>query len=115
MTQIVTTVSGFPEMSFWRDEYLCKNISAANQAVLCNIKFANDKSMTGNFETLFNITQGKESGYADPMPNSLYNIQTLKNILDAGENSINIMEPENQNKTFEEAIQGRKEQWVSIS
>ena len=102
-------------MSYWRDQYLCKNISQANMDTLCSIKFSNDTSMTGNFETLFNITQGQEKNFEDPLPNSLYNFLTLKKIIAAGEGSINIMDTENVNVTFAEAIKAQKQEWVEIS
>ena len=53
------------------------------------MEFSDPKSFD-NLEELFNITQGEESGWADPKPSSLYNIQTLKAILSAGEQSIDI-------------------------
>lgn len=41
VTQVVDTVSGYPEIIFWRDQYLCKTVSANNKAELCSVTFAN--------------------------------------------------------------------------
>lgn len=108
VVDLVTTVSGWPEMSYWRDDYLCKKISTANHAELCGVQFSDPRSFT-NFEALFNITQGDEAGYADPLPSSLYNLQTLKGILDAGDNSINILDPETKDVAFADAILPRRD------
>lgn len=101
-------------MSYWRDEYLCKKISDDNKAALCSVEFSDPKVFT-NFEALFNITQGPEMEYADPPPSSLYNIQTLKRLISAGEGSLDITQDEYKTKTFEEAIAPMLTQWTMLS
>jgi len=67
------------------------------------VKFSNPSS-ENNFEALFNITQGKDSGYLDPLSSSLFNVQSLKKIIDIGEKSINIMDKDHKDTSFEDAI-----------
>ena len=92
---------GYPEIKYWTDEYLCKKISDSNKDALCNVVFFKDKTnKTANFEYLFNTSFVNSSSgsdiYEDPLPSSLFNVQTLKQLILAGEGSINIIE----NKTI---------------
>ena len=64
-----------------------------------------------NFQHLFNLTGPTEG--SDPGPGSLYNVTTLKALLDAGENSGNIMV--DQTITFEDAVKARLDTWRSLS
>ena len=114
VTKIVDTVSGFPEISYWRDEYFCKKASTENQAKLCSVEFSNPASFN-NFEELFNITQGASKGYADPLPSSLFNVKTLKRLIKAGEGSVDITDPEFADVAFEDAIKGQRDLWLILS
>lgn len=66
-----------------------------------------------NFEALFNITSG--DNFSDPKASSLYNVETLKYLLEVGEASINIMETDQQDVSFEEAILTRQFDWIMLS
>ena len=92
---------GYPEIKYWTDEYLCKQISAINKASLCNVVFYNsltDKEV--NFEYLFNSDSDVTHG--DPLQMSLFNVQTLKQLIAVGDASINIIE--NKKTTYGHAI-----------
>jgi hypothetical protein len=45
----------------------------------------------------------------DPLPSSIYNVQTLKNLVFAGENSINILK--NNSTNFNDAISENLNLW----
>ena len=95
VVDLVDTVSGFPEIKYWYDYEFCTNISPSNKAILCPdnapVTFYRDPSnATANFEYLFNITSEGDK-FADPHESSLYNITTLKELLDIGERTPNLM------------------------
>jgi len=89
---VVDTVVGWPEIIFWRDEYLCKNISTTNVDALCNVVFSDKTNATNNLYGLFNLSSIAEDGsYQDPLESSLFNLDTLKSLISAGEAAKNIM------------------------
>lgn len=59
VTDIVNSVSGYPEMSFWRDHYLCnESISDHNRQKLCGVQFTNLNEGGIDLLFMFNITSG---------------------------------------------------------
>jgi hypothetical protein len=92
VTKVVDTVSGYPEIIYWRDAWLCPNISAENKEALCGVEFFRNKSdpNIANFEYLFNLSSGGDK-YLDPEPSSLFNVQTLKKLIACGEGSVDII------------------------
>ena len=114
VTKISNAVSGFPEISYWRDEFLCKQISDANKAELCSVQFSDPKSFN-NFEALFNMSQGEANKWADPKVSSLFNVQTLKSVLDAGSRSVDITTEKSKDVAFKDAIAPAQSQWIRLS
>ena len=87
-----------------------KIISLNNTEELCHIKFISDNNTYYNLN-LFHIKEG--NGREAPQEESLYNITTLKALLELGANSTNIIkEP---NKTFAEAIEPNRTDWTKMS
>ena len=112
VTAIVNSVSGYPEISYWRDEYLCKKISDHNKDALCNVKFTNIEEGGIDLLFMFNITSGGDR-FDNPEPSSLYNIRTLKKLIAIGDASIDIVA--NKDTNFEDAVAGNMEDWILIS
>ena len=114
MPESSSTSVGYPEIKFWLDYYLCIKISSINKDALCSIKFYNDLTPgSNNYENIFstfklNNTNGTEN-YDDPGIWSLFNVQTLKKIISAGEGSINIIE--NTSTSYGVAILPKKAEW----
>ena len=103
----MSTVSGYPEIHYWQQDYLCAktNISYTNYHKLCNVTFA-DKHSMNNLNYLFDMDS---FGLYDPPACSLYNVSTLKTLLDVGERSVNIIT--NPKVTFEEAVYKTLDEW----
>ena len=91
VTKVVSTVSGYPEIFYWQQYYLCDpaktKISDTNKDKLCNVTFA-DKHKFDNLNYLFDMNS---SSGGNPEASSLYNISTLKTLIDVGERSVNII------------------------
>jgi hypothetical protein len=97
---VLNTITGYPEIFYWQQDYLCdkakSNITDGNKAELCSVKF--DDNLDYNFNNLnylfdmdTNPFDKKGYGIWDPAPSSLYNITTLKSLLDVGERTVNIL------------------------
>eukprot|EP00347_Sterkiella_histriomuscorum_P022889 403336776 len=94
VTQQVDTATGWPEIGFFK-------IALFNPTILKNVdlfkRFENVKLYTGftpdqiklNPEYLFDMTDGKGG---DPLPNSLFNIDTLQQLLDLGSQAIDVID-----------------------
>lgn len=122
VTKVVNTVSGYPEIFYWQQDYLCNraktNISDSNRDKLCSVTFA-DKHKLDNLGYLFDMDSNiipmgvKNPSIWDPSASSLYNVTTLKSLIDAGERSVNIIQ--NPEVTFEDAINDTLNDWKQLS
>lgn len=77
------TVTGYPEISYFKNSYLKDQVSAENWAIFERIHlYANLSDPTANYEHLWNLTNALGE---DPDANSFFNIQSLKqfNVLGA--------------------------------
>lgn len=69
---VTNTVTGYPEISYWKKNYFLPNITAANAEIFADTKlYADMSSSTANYEHLWNLTKYDGS---DPDPNSFFNI-----------------------------------------
>lgn len=70
--QVTNTVTGYPEISYWKTHYLLPNITDENAAIFTDIHFYNNMSdSTANYEHLWNLTKADGS---DPDASSFFNI-----------------------------------------
>lgn len=92
VTQVVDTVSGFPEISYWRDSFLANhaNVSDEDKAYLTKVQFSNSSSFD-NLEKLFDVESGDPNNKAPPST-SLFNLTQLKTLLRLGESTPNIFD-----------------------
>lgn len=109
VTQLVDTVSGFPEISYWRDEYLQKsaNVSDDNKEIMKGVQFSNPSSYD-NLERLFDVESGDPNKKAPPA-SSLFNLTTLKRLLTVGEATESIFS--GPNVSYTDAIKPHLKDW----
>ena len=116
VAKVVDTVSGYPEIKYWKDEYLCNQISDQNKPLFCGegvVEFYDDPgNSTSNFEYLFNLTSGGDK-YLDPEESSLFNVQTLKLLIKTGEQSVNIIDQKD--TSYADAISTNIAHWDALS
>jgi hypothetical protein len=77
-------------MSYFKSNYFLKNINADMQTKFADVNLYTDNTKAGvNFEYLFNLASidGK-----DPDASSLFNLTTLRALLNAGKNTVDIIE-----------------------
>jgi hypothetical protein len=83
------TVTGYPEISYFKNYYLKDMISAENWATFEDVHLYVDLSdSTANYEHLWNLTNSQGE---DPDANSFFNIQSLKQFCDLGDAVPNII------------------------
>jgi hypothetical protein len=94
VTQVSNAAAGYPEYYYWKNFYFLQNINSDNMAIFEPIKMyvsMSDPSM--NYEHLFNLTNS-EGG--DPDSSSLFNVQTLKELIRMGEALPNIIKSQDE-------------------
>jgi hypothetical protein len=95
VTGSTDTVTGYPELSSFKVGYFLKEISKDGRDPTLNLRFNatklfKDNTTAGeNYEYLFNMTN---STGGDPDSTSLFNLDTLKALLQAGDDTIDIIE-----------------------
>ena len=84
------TISGFPEIKEWYS-YFCQTMYEFNAKKLCGeneLKFYDPQNLT-KYTSLFNYTS--DNGAQDVSNSSLFNIKTMKLILELGSETSNII------------------------
>ena len=91
--QVATPEAGYLEYNYWIKQYCSPDkegaMSTVNYGEFGDILMYNDEtSTTGNFEYIFNLTNAELEA---PDESSLFNIETLKTIVNLGQNTPNII------------------------
>jgi hypothetical protein len=87
---VTDTAVGYPEMSFFKSNLFLPNIMPAYQTMFADIVLYNDtRDGDVNYEYLFNLTNS--TGGDEPEPSSLFNVDTLKQLISLGQNTKDIV------------------------
>lgn len=95
---------GYPEFYYWLNEFCnpdkVAGMSEANWALFKDVKMYYSKQTTdGNFEHLWLLEDPDNAG-EDPLPSSLFNLDTLKKLVELGLTTPNIV-GDDKDKTYE--------------
>jgi hypothetical protein len=87
VVEATDTAVGFPEVAYFKTEYFLKNVNADIITRFTDINLYNSKLADTNFEYLFYLTNS-EGG--DPDARSLFNVDTLKQLISLGQNTVDV-------------------------
>ena len=113
------TVTGWVEYSYWMSDYVdaskSTGMSAANWELFKDVKMYVDKSDTSvNFESLFMLYDPAVSTTSDPLPNSLFNLDTLKKLISLGQAAGNLLGDE-KDQTWASLNLSTNQDWIDLS
>jgi hypothetical protein len=100
VVNVTDTAVGYPEIGYFKDFYLMNYTGSANQDLFRDVYlYQDDQDPTANFEYLFNLTGSAGAG-TDPDPSSLFNVQTLKRLIELGQATVDITEDKDYTLNF---------------